>query len=117
MADMIIPVLKRLSSPDLERDRLPDDPAVCSIFCEAAIGPRDAAGGDLFSFTAVTAHALLNEEGARWGRAYLIVDRFSWPAVERAIGNLCMHCSRSTWDACAAELAKEMNWEFERYTP
>jgi hypothetical protein len=115
---MPIPALKSLSSPDIDPPALPAEPTRCAVFVEAEIGPLgEDTGADLFSFTVATPSALLDGADVRWGRGYLIVERFSWEAVERAIGKLLMHADRATWAESAAELAKELHWEFEHYTP
>jgi hypothetical protein len=113
---MPIPVLKSLSSPDLERPALPADPTRCAVVVEAEIGPPgEETGADLFSLTVATPNVFLDGAELRWGRGYLIVERFSWEAVERAIRRLLMHADRATWPESAAELAKELHWEFEHY--
>lgn len=113
---MSIPILKCLGSPDLERGALPPDPESCDVYIEADIGPRAAGGAETFSFSVVTPDRILGgDSGARWGRGYLIVDRFSWDAVDRALGKLLLHADRDTWADSARELAKELRWEFEGY--
>lgn len=115
---MPIPVLKSLSSPELDLPALPADPTRCAVFVEAEIGPPgESSGADLFSFTVATPSELLDGTDARWGRGYLILERFSWEAVERAIRKLLMHADRATWHESATELGKELHWEFESYAP
>lgn len=64
---MPIPVLKSLSSPDLDRPALPADAARCAVLVEAEIGPP---GGhiraDLFSFIVATPNELLDRASVRW---------------------------------------------------
>ena len=110
---MPIPVLHSLWSPDLERDKLPPDETDCELLIHAEIGPSARGGADSFTFVVATPNRLLNGQGARWGRGYLIVERFSWSAVERAVSKLLMHADRRKWKDAAAELSKEMHWEFE----
>ena len=116
---MVIPIVKRVTSPDVARGDLPPDPEDCAVLCEAEIGPRQTHGADLFHFTVVTPRFLLRdiEAGARWGRGYLLVDRFSWSAVDRALEKLLLHAHRPTWLEAAGELSKELHWEFENYAP
>jgi Immunity protein 8 len=110
---MAIPVLHGLWSPDLERETLPPDETDCEVVVHADIGPSATGGSDSFTFVVITPNRLLHGEGARWGRGYLIVDRFSWSAVERAVTKLLMHADRRKWRDTAAQLSKEMHWEFE----
>lgn len=114
---MAIPVLHYLGSPDLERDALPPEPESCAVYINAEIGPRAKGGADNFSFSVVTPDQILSHNGgARWGRGYLVVSRFSWEAVDRALSKLLLHADRDTWEDSARELAKELHWEFDNYT-
>ena len=115
---MTLPVLRSISSVELEGRALPPDPEDCAVLMHAEIGPTDAAmGADRFHFTVATPSRVLDGAGMRWGRGTLVVDRFSWDGVESAVRRLLMHADRPTWEASALELAKEMHWEFENYTP
>jgi hypothetical protein len=114
---MIIPVIKGLSSPQLDRPALPADPENCAILCEIEIGPKDGEGADLFHMTVATPTFFLRSGGVTWGRGHLIVDQFSWSAIDQALEKLCLHAWRSTWHEVAQELNKELHWEFENYTP
>jgi hypothetical protein len=114
---MAIPVLRSLSSTELEPNALPPNPESCSVYVHAAIGPRDAEGADNFSFSVVTPDQILEDSGGMtWGRGYLIVDRFSWEAVDRAVSKLLLHADRDSWAESAQALAKELHSEFENYT-
>lgn len=113
---MIRPLIRSLHSPDLDRNTLPQDPQDCSILIEAEIGPHDGPGAEIFSFQVATAASLRRESLPRWGRGLLIVEEFSWKTVENAVQKLLMHAERPTWNEVAEELAKELHWEFERYS-
>ena len=102
-------------SPDLASDSLPNDPENCSVFIEVEIGPQNAEGADIFSFTAVTPNWLGVEIGTRWGHGLLILQRFSWHEIESSLQKLLLHCHRSTWQAVCDELRKQLNWEFDNY--
>ena len=107
--------LKSLGSPDLADGAMPPNPERCRILMTATIGSEGTDGGDLFNFTVVTPDALLSDE-ASWGRGLLIVPSFSWQTVTRMLERLLRHASRETWQASAAELNKELLWEFDNYT-
>jgi hypothetical protein len=47
----------------------------------------------------------------------LIVESFSWTIVHRMLERLLAHAVRPTWNEVAAELNKELLWEFDNYTP
>jgi hypothetical protein len=113
---MSIPIVRHLSSPDLEQRALPPDPSSCAIPMTAEIGPPSG-GAELFSFIVATPDRVLGDgHDARWGRGYMLVERFSWEAVERMLSKLVLHADREDWEASARELAKELHWEFENYS-
>ena len=114
---MPIPVLKSLSSIQLDSDALPPDPSDCVVTIDAEIGFGDLPGADRFSFDVVSPSALARDDLPRWGRGYLLVPEFSWDAVRRAVAKLLLHADRATWPEAASELGKEMRWEFEHYAP
>jgi Immunity protein 8 len=114
---MVTPELRNLSSSDLERPALPVDPTDCSVALQAAIGPKNAEGEELFEFQVVTPAFLARNSLPRWGRGLLIVEEFSWPAVERALERLLAHAHRNTWAEVAAILNHELQWEYDNYQP
>ena len=112
---MVVPKLKLLWSPELAEGAIPPDPLDCSVLLHAEIGPADTEGADSFAFAAVTPASLQRESAPVWGRGYLFLPEFSWPAVEQALEKLLMHAARPTWDQVATELNKELRWEFDNY--
>jgi len=112
---MIVPKLQSIFSVDLQDPGLPADPSNCSILLEVEIG-SDGSGADTFSFTVITPAAFARAELPRWGRGHLVVAEFDWAVVRRSIERLLAHAARETWDQVAAELNKELGWEFEGYT-
>jgi hypothetical protein len=111
----MMPELRSISSPDLENGLLPADPEVCAVLIEVEIGPVGGAGGDLFSFVATTPRALQHEE-RRWGHGLLILQSFSWQAVESALASLMSHAQGDTWQDVASRLARDLDWEFDDYS-
>jgi hypothetical protein len=109
-------LLKSLHSPDLEKGTAPLDPSDCRVLIEATIGPPDSPGGDIFSFIAVTPAALARL-GTEWGRGSLVMQSFSWNDVERMLGRLIAQSTRPTWHETAAQLNRELTWEFDNYSP
>ena len=112
---LVIPELKRLVSSDLDYGNQPVDASDCEIYCEAEIGMKGELGADVFFFTVATPKFLLRQGGCRWGRGYLIVDSFSWEAVESAIKKLLAQSSGNTWDEVAKKLNMALDWEFDNY--
>ena len=110
---MVTAELKSLHSPDLPQRQEPPDPTDAAILVEASIGPKGQVGEEVFSFVAITPRALARDQGSRWGRGYLILDRVSWSAVEAAVRNLLSHASGDTWAHVAESLNREMHWEYE----
>ena len=112
---MVAPQVKSLLSVDLELQGPPSDPEDCGFAFEAEIGPQGGKGADLCQFVVATPKHLARESGTRWGRGYLIVERFSWDEVEVSLEKLLSHCRRETWAEVARELNKELLWEFDNY--
>jgi hypothetical protein len=115
MGAMITPELKDLFSPNLEKPALPPDPEDCIVLFQAAIGAKGQEGDEIFFFTVATPKGLLREPLPRWGRGFLIMEEFSWTAIERALERLLSHAHRESWSEVAAVLNHELNWEFENY--
>ena len=114
---MVSAHLFSLDSTDLDRGAVPDDPANCRVALTACIGPAGGRGGDNFSFEVVTPRYLLEQGSGRWGRGLLVLDEFSWTAVDRMVQRLVAHAAAETWAESAHKLNQELLWEFDRYTP
>jgi len=112
---VIVPKLKSLVSPDLAPPALPNDAENFSVSFEALIGPAAVNGGDIFSFTAVSAAFLASQGRTTWGRGLLVVPEFSWPTVQSAVERLLTQVMRPTWSEVAAELNKVLCWQFDDY--
>jgi hypothetical protein len=70
-------------------------------------GARQASGADLFYFSAAT------PTGARRTRGILIVDRFSWEAVEETLRELIADAPSGTWEDATRYLNTHLVWEFD----
>jgi hypothetical protein len=114
---MIYPEIRHIHSPDLEPPAMPDDPSDCEIFFQAFIGPKDGDEEEAFNFSVVTPVRLARDPEARWGRGKLIVLAFEWPVMAQALAQLLAHSARPTWGEVAAELNKELLWEFDGCRP
>ena len=112
---MIIPEIKNMISPDLNRPALPTEPSNCSVFIETTIGPKGLDGEEMFSFMVATPSSLTSETRFRRGRGLLIVPLFSWETVDLALARLLAQCARPSWSEVAQELNKNLRWEFDNY--
>ena len=114
---MISPELRELFNAELDGRKLPSDPLDCHVAIQASICPKGEPGEELFEFSVVTPKFLARSgELPRWGRGLLLVEEFSWEAVERAIDRLLMHAHRPTWREAALALSRDLDWEFDNYT-
>lgn len=102
-----------MHSPDLATGSEPDSDAF-EILVQAEIGLRDDSGGDTFSFVVASPRALTGRD-SRWGRGHLLMDTFSWRAVEDALRKLISSTPGKDWNDIAMKLSRELHWEFENY--
>jgi hypothetical protein len=113
--------LRRLHSPDADplTEFKPDDPESFSIFVQALVGPERAEGEESFDFTVTTASWLAQQpappKGFEFVRGILLVSRWDYDVVARAISDLCLHTERETWEEVATSLSRYGYWEFEDY--
>jgi hypothetical protein len=87
---------------------------------EATIGTEDSTAADVFHFVVVGPDWFAQNppgKGFRWGRHYLIVDRWDYEVVRRAISDLCAHTEGEGWSEVANRLASFGDWEFDGYRP
>jgi len=104
----------RLHSPDVAVGALPSDPSNCAVLVQAMIGPIDKPGEESFDFLVVTPSAL-ESLAPRWGRALLVLKRFSWEEVHRHVDRIVAQCQRDSWQDAAQNLSRWMDWEFDGY--
>lgn len=114
---LLVPERKDTFSPDLEYGHTPNEPDNCSVLVEVNIGIKGQDASDIFSFVVITPKAMshLEPPDYRWGRGWLIMEYFSWSAVESAIDKLCSSTTGVSWNQIAEELSKWLFWEFENY--
>ena len=112
--------LRRLYSPDAPdlRSFTPSDPSDFGILVQAMIGPTNAEGEESFDFVLCTPHWIARElqtRDHRWGRATLVVSRYAYETLERAVVALCGRAEGNDWPQVAALLNQSIMWEFEDY--
>jgi hypothetical protein len=96
---------------------LPPDPELFGIAVGATIGPPGTDGGDLFYFEIVTAAWLAENpppKGFEFLR-HLLVTRWDYEIVRRAISDLCTRTEGKDWNEIATKLSRSAHWEFEDY--
>jgi hypothetical protein len=114
-------VLRRLHSPDSDplEDFAPDDPESFSIFVQALVGPQDAEGEESFDFTITTASWLAEqpapEKGFEFVHGVLLLSRWDYETVVRAISDLCRRTEGETWEEVGMSLSRYGHWEFADY--
>jgi hypothetical protein len=97
----------------------PNDPSCFGLAVAAHVGPAGEAGDELFYFTVCTAAWLQRNPPLKdfeFLKGYLLVSRWHYELVERAITDLCRHTEGVDWTEVAEKLARYGNWEFEDYT-
>jgi immunity protein 8 of polymorphic toxin system len=114
-------VLRRLHSPDADPlcEFAPDDPESFAIFVQALVGPDGGEGEDSFGFTVCTAAWLATQppppKGFEFIRSTLLMRRWDYELLFRALTDLCRNTSGDTWDEIATSLSRYGSWEFEDY--
>lgn len=112
--------VKGLMSLDLpDGQSLPEDPERCCVQMQADIGPAEENGAEIFDFTVCTPSGLGDRlaKDARpfWARGILMVERFDWDDVEKALNQFVHSVSGEDWRHVASKLNRFTLWEFEDY--
>jgi Immunity protein 8 len=113
--------LRRLHAPDADplAEFAPDDPESFSIHVQALVGPEDGEGEESFGFTITTAPRLAEQPAPEKGFAFLqgvvLLSRWDYDTVVRAISNLCRNTEGETWEEVATSLSRFGHWEFADY--
>lgn len=102
---------------DLEAWR-PDDPECFELQVTAFIGPNDRGGEEMFDFRVCTAAWLAQHpppKNFEFLRNTILIGRWDYATLARALGDLCFHTEGDDWNALAARLSRWGRWEFEDY--
>ena len=110
--------LRYLHSPDLSdlEHAAPPDPENFCILLQAMIGPEDGKGEESFDFLLCTPKWLMDDLGAKahlWGRHYLLVPRYDFASILKAVTTLCSDVEAPDWKSTAAIISRYGKWEFE----
>lgn len=94
--------IKNIYSDDVPPPRLPDDVYDFNVAFRVEIGEKGSERGEIFHFVAASPLGL--RRGAREGeflflRGYILMARFDWKVVRRAVENIVDHARgyRTTW--------------------
>ena len=116
--------LDALHSPDLLdlKRGAPGDPEDFGILVQAMIGPAasETPSGESFDFLVCTPRWLERNVAPgeyRFGRSLLILARYDYRVLHRAITKLCHRTEGDDWPAVAERLNRFAHWEFEDYRP
>jgi hypothetical protein len=96
----------------------PEDPSNFSLEVAAEIGAAGEEGSDLFYFSVRTARALEHDpppKGFEFLHGHVLLNRWSYELLLRAIGDLCSKTEGDDWNELATKLSRYGRWEFEDY--
>ena len=102
--------------PDLTNFR-PEDGECFSVTVGAFIGPNEPPlGEELFTFRVCTAAWLAEHpppKGFEFLKGTILMSRWDYATLYRAIEDLCRHTSGADWLEIAAQLSRYGAWEHE----
>lgn len=99
--------------------QLPRNPDDCWILVYADIGMAGSEAVETFLFYVCTLARLsriVQQEGFEFGRHLIILERFDWKMVERAIASICDASVGETWEEVAMKLGSYGERELEDYS-
>jgi hypothetical protein len=98
----------------------PPDPDCFSLYARAWIGPSEPRpeGETSVAFRVCTATWLAQHpppKGFEFVRGTLLLSRWDYSIVERAIGDLCLHIDGATWIEVVTKLAMYIEGELQDF--
>lgn len=118
-------MLRSLHSPDLGQSTfegyIPPAEEDFVVFVQAEIGPSDGPGGEVFGVSVCSPDALARlvapdrDDAFEFVRHRLVIRRWDPTVIRRAIEDLCVHTTGTSWADIAQKLGRLMHWEFEDY--
>jgi hypothetical protein len=114
-----------LYNPDSPEEDLknfrPADGKFFGFEVAAFVGPADEAlGEDLFHLYVCTARWLEEHpppKGFEFLRHHLLLTKWDYNVLVRAISDLCRHAEGQDWNEIATKLSRFGRWEYEDYRP
>jgi len=111
--------LHRPDVPNLDLEHFtPEDPECFCVLVQAFVGPQGEPGEEAFDFTVCTPRWLNShpaQKGFLFARHYLLLWRYDYDLLRRAITDLCARAKGPDWETVANRLARYGHWEFEDY--
>lgn len=99
-------------------DYAPEDPEYFGILVDASVGTKDSEGADLFSFLVRSPRFLADEvarEGHLFARNYLVLPRYDYGLLWRAISDLCDRIEGPDWETVAKRIGRYGLWEYDDF--
>jgi len=101
----------------------PEQPDHFGLVVAALVGPDEGQGEEIFYVTVCSptwlAEVTESKNGCGKGfqflRHHLLVNRWDFVLVQRAIDDLCRTTSGRAWTEVAMKLSRFLAWEFEDY--
>jgi hypothetical protein len=113
--------LRGLYSSDIEDlpTFRPADGTVFHVEVGAFVGPAgEPVGEDLFYFHVCTVRWLEERpppKGFEFLRHYLLLTRWDYDVLVRAVSDLCLHTEGKDWNEIATKLSRFGRWEYENH--
>lgn len=112
--------LKALHSADVDdmRTWVPEDPYSFGLGVQAFVGPSNGPGEESFDFMVVGPgwfDANPGEKRFHFVRHFLVLQRWDYELLSRALSDLCLKTEGKNWREVAEQLARYGHWEFEDY--
>jgi hypothetical protein len=96
----------------------PEDADCFELQVTAFVGPNDQVGEEMFDFRVCTATWLERNpppKGFEFPRSTVLLTRWDYQTLERALTDLCLHTTGGDWSEVATKLSRYGRWEFEDY--
>ena len=117
---MIIPVLRRLHSPDAPdlSSYEPPDPDSFALLLQIIVGPGDGEGEESFDAVVCTRRWFSEHRSGDdivAGLHHIFVTRFDLAQLQRFVESFIKGCAADTWHEVALKLGRLGRWEFDDY--
>ncbi len=114
------PTIKRIFSSDIDDliNFIPCDIEDFEIAISLDLGSVDNEGADIFQVSVITPKWLATK--CKNCKIYiprhcLIIAKYDYQEILKAINEICSLCEGSDWDECSEKLSRYFLWEFEDY--
>lgn len=117
--DIIVPEVRGISSYTIpDAHSLPEDPSDCVVLVNVEIGQPGLPGQDLYRIHFCTPKWLartrcMYDTQFLCMRGFVVVGRFSWRLVDRAVTEIVSSCAAPSWAAVSSLMARHAIYEEE----